>query len=312
MISQPCVPGQCHRCPAGLRLLTKTLFLLGAATGGLAWYGSAQITRRRPPDKYDSPANWGLDYEDVLFTSADGVALRGWFIPAQPARGTVVLCHGHAGSMDPDLKYAPWLHDAGYNVLMFDFRGHGRSGGTVVSMGYLERYDLLGALHFLHARGIDRVGVLGFSMGGAVAMATAPLNRAIRVVISDGGFATLQGAVAGGIRERFKTRWSHELLSYLMVSIAGWRLGVNLRAADPVRWVAHISPAALLLIHGGRDPYVSLTDVSRLYTKARPPKDVWIVPEAGHRRVDEHRPEEYRQRVLDVLDRHLARSTEGS
>jgi len=282
---------------------------LGAGALALAWYGSSEVIRRRPPDVQASPADYDLPFENVTFTSTDGVTLRGWFIPAPDEAGThaptVVFCHGHAGSMDPDVQYVPWFHAAGFNVLMFDFRGHGRSGGQHVSMGYLERYDLLGALDFLTGRGIHRVGVLGFSLGGAVAISTAALSRSIAAVVSDGGFAELRRTLAAGIRERYPLGPLCDWLAWLIVRVAGWRLGVDLTEGDPIRWVGRVSPTPLLLIHGGQDPYISVEDVQRLYARAGEPKELWVAPEAGHRQVDQARPEEYRQRLLGFFEKHL-------
>ncbi len=282
---------------------------LGAGLAALAWYGSSEVIRRRPPDVQASPADYDLTFENVTFKSTDGVILRGWLIPAPGAAGTggptVIFCHGHAGSMDPDLQYVPWFHAAGFNVLMFDFRGHGRSEGQHVSMGCLERYDLLGALSFLAERGIRRVGVLGFSLGGAVAISTAAMTRSIAAVVSDGGFAALRRTLAAGIRQRYPLGPACDWLAWLIVRVAGWRLGVDLTEGDPIRWVGQVSPMPLLLIHGGQDPYVSVEDVRRLYARAAEPKELWIVPEAGHRQVDQVRPEEYRRRVLGFFERYL-------
>lgn len=275
--------------------------LLMAAAIGL--YGSEQLIKRRTPDVRADPSDYGLAYEEVAFRSRDGLTLRGWFIPAQRPKGTVIFCHGHVGSMDPDLKYAPHFHRRGYHVLMFDFRGHGRSEGNRVSMGYYERLDLLGALDYLRGRGIERVGVLGFSMGGAVAMAAAPRSEAIRAVVSDGGFARLSSAVAAGARERGLPGLLAGPAARLIVALAGLRLGCKLSEADPIRWVDKIAPRALLLIHGGRDPFVPTAEVEELYAKAKEPKELWIVPEAGHREVDLCRPEEYLAKVLDFFDK---------
>jgi alpha-beta hydrolase superfamily lysophospholipase len=246
-----------------------------------------------------------LSYEKVAFQSRDGLTLRGWFISAESPRGTIVFCHGHAGSMDPDIKYAPAFHYGGYNVLMFDFRGHGRSEGQRVSMGYHERLDLLGAIDYLRSRGIDRLGVLGFSMGGAVAISTAPQSEAIRAVVSDGAFARLGSAIASGARERGLSGWAAVWASPLMIGLASLRLGSWLPSADPIRWVDKIAPRALLIIHGGLDPYISLAEVQELYAKAGEPKELWVVPEADHRRVDKQRPDEYRARLLAFFDQWL-------
>jgi alpha-beta hydrolase superfamily lysophospholipase len=293
-------------------VLLIALIILLAIVGalfGIGLYGANELVRRRIPDVRTDPADHGLAYEDVEFTARDGIRLRGWFIPADSAgiaRGTVVFCHGHAGSMDPDIQYAPWFHQAGYNVLMFDFRGHGRSDGQWVSMGALERLDLLGAVDYLRGRGIERVGVLGFSMGGVVAMSTTPHSEAISAVISDGGFARLERAVAAGARQRGLPAFLAPLFGRVVVWLAGLRLAMYLAEADPIRWVDKIAPRALFIIHGGQDPYISVEEARQLYQRAGEPKELWVVPEAQHRQVDVHRPEEYRQRVLCFFDRWLA------
>lgn len=269
------------------------------------WYASEQIVRRRRPDKTASPAEYGLTYEDVTFTTEDGIPLGGWLIPAQDAGRAVIFLHGHAGSMDPDLKYAPWFHERGITVLMFDFRGHGRSGGKHVSMGYFERRDLLAAEKFLRERGYDRIGILGFSMGGAVAVSSAPLSQDIRAVVADGSFVWLRDAIYEGMRERGIPGALAKPLAFLAVKAAGWRLGADLEQADPGLWASKVAPRALFLIHGERDPYTSTGEVRAMFAAAGDPKELWIVPEAGHRNVDEVEPEAYKQKVLEFFERYL-------
>jgi dipeptidyl aminopeptidase/acylaminoacyl peptidase len=291
-------------------ILASIAFLLAVVVliiGAISLYGASQLIRRRVPDPSSDPAQYGLPYEAVAFSSRDGLTLRGWFIPAPEVRGTVVFCHGHAGSMDPDVKYAPAFHERGYNVLMFDFRGHGRSEGQHVSMGYYERQDLLAAVDYLERRGIDRVGVLGFSMGGAVAMATAPHSEAIRAVVSDGGFARLSDTIAAGVREKGLPGFLASLVGYLIVWLMGLHLGCSPGEADPIRWVDKIAPRALFIIHGALDPFVAVEEARELHAAASEPKEIWIVPEAGHRQADRHHPEEYRHRVLAFFDQWLAR-----
>jgi len=287
--------------------LIGLLALVGGIVAGLALYGARLLTRRRPPDVPASPADIGLDYEAIAFSSRDGLTLRGWFIPAALPRGTVIFCHGQAGSMDPDLEYTPVFCERGYNVLMFDFRAHGRSDGTLVGMGSLERQDLLGAVDWLGGRGIDRVGVMGFSMGGRVAINTASQTDAILAVVSDGGPATLLEAVAAEFRRQRLPGFLARLVACLTLWLAGREVGCDLGEADAVHWVSQLSPRALLLIHGGRDPYVSTESVRALFAAAGEPKELWIVPEAGHRQADKHCPDEYQDRIIDFFDRHLAK-----
>jgi alpha-beta hydrolase superfamily lysophospholipase len=290
--------------------LVGFLALSGSAIFALALYGARILTRRRVPDALASPADYDLNYEDVAFPSRDGLMLRGWFIPAVSPRGTVIFCHGHAGSMDPDLKYAPALHDRGYSVLMFDFRAHGRSDGKLVSMGSLEQQDLLGAVDFLYGRGIKQVGVLGFSMGGRVAISTAPQSEAIAAVVSDGGPVTMLESIAAGSKERGLPGFLAGPVAWLTLWLAGRWTGCDLLQADAVHWVPRLAPRALLLIHGGRDPYASIAAVEALFAAAKEPKELWVVPEADHRQVDKQHPDEYVKRVIGFFDRYLAAMTD--
>ncbi len=286
----------------------------------MAFWGANQLIYPPEPDPEGSPSDYGLPYLEVIFPSRDGLRLHGWFIPSErsplppladddwsgDSKGTVIFCHGRFGSKDPDLKYAPFFREAGYNTFLFDFRGHGRSEGEYSSFGYYERLDLLGAIDLLQSKGISRFGVLGFSLGGVVGIATAAQSRPIVAVISDGGFAQSRRVVEAGSRKKGLPTLLAALIVPLMLWIAGRRLGCDLSEADSLRWVDKITPRALLLIHGAEDPYVSVEDVRRLYDAAGEPKELWIVSEAGHRQVDEVRPAEYRRRVLGFFDRYLA------
>ena len=149
------------------------LIVLAGLVGGIAalvWNGTHQLIY--PPHRRASqaPADYGFAHESVTFPSRGGVMLRGWFIPATDSDRAIIICHGYSGDCSPDLVYAPLLHAAGYHLLFFDFRGHGASDGDYTSLVYFERDDVLAALNYLCARGIPRISLLGFSMGGAVAL----------------------------------------------------------------------------------------------------------------------------------------------
>jgi len=297
---------------------TAILFIC-AALGIIACRGANQLISPPEPDPEGTPSDYGLPYLEVIFPSRDGLHLHGWFIPSEgsalpsladddwsgDSKGTVIFCHGRFGSKDPDLKYVPFFREEGYHTFLFDFRGHGKSEGSYSSFGYYERLDLLGAIDLLQSKGTSRLGVLGFSFGGAVGIATAAQSEAILAVVSDGGFTELRKVVEAGSRKKDFPPLLVALVVPLTLWMAGRRLGCNLSEADPLRWVDKIAPRALLLIHGAEDPYISGEDVHRLYEAAGEPKELWIVAGAGHRQADEVRPGEYRRRLLGFFDRYL-------
>ena len=120
------------------------------------------------------PGTNGLKFENVMFYSTDGTKLSGWFIPAVgKPKGVIVLCHGVDGNRTGMLAPAIMLHKHGYATLLFDFRARGNSEGAYCTLGWKEIDDLLAAIRMVKSRaelhGIP-IGVLGHSMGGAVAL----------------------------------------------------------------------------------------------------------------------------------------------
>lgn len=305
----------------GLALVAVVLIVVVAVVG-LMW--STELIKSPEPDELTTPAAYGLPFTEVLFPSRDGLTLHGWFIPgegvsaysledqdwATGSKGTIVICHGRFGSKDPDVRYAPLFRQAGYNSFLFDFRGHGRSEGRYSSFGHHERKDLLGAIDFLATKGISSVGVIGFSLGGAVGITTAAVCPEIAALITDGAFVELRSTLARGARERGLPVFLVRLLGPGILWLAGKRVGGDMQESEPIRWVDRIAPRPLLIIHAERDPYVSTDDARRLYERAGEPKELWIAPGAGHRQVDEKYPDEYRKRVLAFFDRHLAAEAE--
>jgi fermentation-respiration switch protein FrsA (DUF1100 family) len=117
-----------------------------------------------------TPRAAGLDFEDVSLHTADGVKLHGWRVPAREARGTVLLMHGNAGNISHRLGYLTMFNRLGYSVLLFDYRGYGKSGGSPGEEGTYRdaeaAWQHLTEARKLHARDIVMVGE---SLGGGVA-----------------------------------------------------------------------------------------------------------------------------------------------
>ncbi|MBC7260885.1 MAG: alpha/beta fold hydrolase [Chloroflexi bacterium] len=290
---------------AYIALMMISVFCI-LAIASTVLYGVHRLIHPRRTRVGGTPSDYGLPYESVSFPSLDGITIRGWFVPTPNSRGTVIFCHGYAGNKAPDLQYVPRFRDHGYNVLLFDFRAHGESDGNKSSLVYYERQDLLGAIAYLQQRGINQVGLLGFSMGAAVAMATAPLSAAVRAVIADSGFAELRTILTTYMQNKGMPRPIASAMAALIIWAAGWLLGCSLPEGDPLRWVSRLAPRPLFLIHGELDRSVPASDARRLYEAASHPKELWIAPGAEHRAVDQLYPDEYMARVLTFFDQWLA------
>ncbi len=285
---------------------------LGLLTGAyltlVAVRGSRALVRPdvRPflpdaPEGPATPADIGLEYEAVRFTTEDGVTLSGWLIPAaRDTRTAVIVMHGFSGHRLPELAaFVPWLHER-HHVLQFDFRGHGESEGSLVTLGSHERRDVAAAVRFAESRGLGPTALFGISMGAAIAIVSAP-DLPVAAVVADAAFAELRHPVASRMRE----------LGYPLsgigarVVVGGVMLRARSRLMDPIRAVARIAPRALLLIAPREDRLISWRQSLRLFEAAGEPKELVVVEGAGHAEAYAMDPRAYRDRVLDFLERHL-------
>lgn len=138
-----------------------------------------------------TPANFGIPFEEVSFRTEDNILIHGWFIPSKkPNAKTIILLHGYPADKSDILPINLSLHDH-YNLLFFDFRYFGKSEGWYSTIGKDEVLDLLAAIQYLHSRKINEVGVWGFSLGGAVALMSAPNAPEIKAIIAQSSYARL-------------------------------------------------------------------------------------------------------------------------
>ena len=248
-----------------------------------------------------TPGELGLEYEDVRFTTDDGVTLAGWLIPAaRDTRTVVIVLHGFGGHRLPELAaFVPWLQRE-HNVLQFDFRGHGASGPGTVTLGSHERRDVAAAVRFVESRGLGPAALFGISMGASTAIVAAP-DVPVAAVVADAPFAALHHPVGNRMGE----------LGYPL-SRVGARLIVTAlalrtrsRLADPIRMVHRIAPRALLIIAPQEDRLIDWHQSEELFAAARQPKELYVVPGAAHADAYATDPDAYRSRVRAFLDRHL-------
>lgn len=285
---------------------TLALNLLGAAIAVGAFSMQAARAVVFPARVVDqrTPADVGLPYEPVAFPSTDGVPLRGWFVPGGP--GAVVVAHGHASNKGAMLDYARFLWEqGGYSVLLFDFRAMGESDGALCTLGYYEGQDVAGALAWLRTRpGIDatRIGALGVSMGAATLLMMGDGLHQFRAVVADSAFGDGESLV-GRLDRWFRLpRWPFSWTVPLAVQALA---GLAPRDVAPLRRVAAVAPTPLLIIHGADDAGIPAEDARLLHAAAGEPKELWIAPEAQHAAAYTTAPQQYVDRVLTFLRRHL-------
>ncbi len=135
-----------------------------------------------------TPAQYALRFQDVTFVASDGTPLCGWWIPANRPRGTVVYCRGNSGNIGTSAHLAPEFIQRGFNLLLWDYRGYGRSGGRPSEPGL---YDDARAAYDAAAAMSEGLPILAYgrSLGGAVAVQLA-LDRPVAALIIEGSFAS--------------------------------------------------------------------------------------------------------------------------
>lgn len=213
---------------------------------------------------------------DVSFSTPAGVVLRGVFA-APRNRAAVVLTHGSNGERSDVLPEARLLSQAGFGVLAFDWPGHGLSVGTI-AWGAPERAALASALDFIAMQpGVDpaRLGAFGFSMGGYITAQVAASDLRLRAV-----------ALASSPNDALEhLRWEYRQLGALRQwpALLALRMsGMNTQELIPQHVIAAISPRLLLLIGGREDQIVPNWMTQKLFAAAREPKQLLLVPNAGH------------------------------
>ncbi len=236
---------------------------------------------RYPEGSWD-PEAYGLAAVDQWFETDDGMALHGWWIRHDDARGTVLFCHGNTGSIADQMIVYRQLLRLGVNVFAFDYRGYGRSTGAPSEAGL--RSDVRAA--FDHVTGqlaipAKRIVLFGHSLGGAVAIAGAATRPAAGLVVQS-SFTNF--------REIANHSYARSPLRFL--------------ARNGFRSIETIEGLSLpkLIVHGTEDATIPFEMGQRLYEAAPEPKRWLAVPRAGHNNVLRVGRRRYRQAIARFLD----------
>ncbi len=195
---------------------------------------------------------------------------------------------------------------------MFDFRAHGRSAGRITTLGALERKDVQAAVGYALSRGSSRVGLLGFSMGGRAAILSASSIPRVNAIVCDSAPVRLSTAISKKLITQKNPAWLSHIAAFLSLAGASLLSGINLFRAEPLHQAGRLSGIPTLLIYGGKDPYITSSEIERMVSAAGEHAQIWIVPEAGHRDVEKYRQEEYKQMIKDFFHKNLQLPPEES
>jgi uncharacterized protein len=280
---------------------------LGAPVAGAslatlaAWVTARRITVPGPRDKkFVTPWELGIPYEEVSFPTEDGLLLRGWWLPAAEAKRTVIALHGHRGARHHCVGIGAAVWRRGANVLLFDHRGRGSSEGELMSLGHFETADAFAAVGYALSRapGLP-LGLIGYSMGAAVALISAARDEHVGAVVADSPFSSERKLVRALLRRQAGP------LHRPIVALSERLLPYDPGEVNPLRQVAKVAPRACLFIHGLLDKTCDPEDSVRLHAEAGEPKELWLLEGAGHCDAYFLDREAYCERVAAFFEGHL-------
>jgi dipeptidyl aminopeptidase/acylaminoacyl peptidase len=252
-----------------------------------------------------TPADAGIaSYRDVTFSPRPGPAgltLRAWWVRSTNG-AAVILLPGIGQARDGMLDQGAMLARHGYGVLLTDPRSCADST-IAYTIGYAEAGDVAGALAFIQAQeGVDpnRIGILGYSAGGAAAIISAAQLEEIRAVASEGNFYNLGDDIANsdGHNTSLEDFYYQAILFFYRRET-----GVDAHFISPIDAISRISPRAVLLIFGEHE--VASGHAREQFAAAGEPKALWIVPGLGHGGYIQAQPAEYEARVAAFFDAAL-------
>jgi hypothetical protein len=190
---------------------------------GMNWLNNHLVYA--PQREWDTvPTDYNIPYEDVTFVTADAVKLSAWYIPAQAPAGTVLFCHGNGGNISHRIDTITVLRKLGMNVLVFDYRGYGKSEGSPSEEGtYRDAEAAWAYLVETRREKPERIVIHGQSLGGAVAAHLA-MSRTPAGLIVESSFYDI-------------TELGAELFRWL-----------------PVRWLSRMKYSTAEYVKGARCP----------------------------------------------------------
>jgi pimeloyl-ACP methyl ester carboxylesterase len=281
------------------------LFLLGGGYAGVSYLTAERLTRPTNHPLNIDPRRVSPDAKPWSARTADGLTLRGWYLPTGERRHLIVLVHGMWSSWLEMASLGRDLHQRGYDVLLFDLRGHGQSDPSRLTLGSRERADIRTVMAWAVEAGFtnDRVGWLGYSMGASTLLLEAAQNHAIQAMVIDSPY--------GNLPELLKTQLSKHshLPSFFnpgILTAARLIYGVKTDELVPIRAARSWGQRPLLLIHGESDSIVPVSQAYELARAAGTSCMTVTLPGVEHVKAYDADPQGYVSAIGGFFEEHLS------
>lgn len=248
------------------------------------------------------PSDLGLPYEDVTFKTSDGKRLKGWLIYSENSSSIIICLHGYPANKSDILPVVSFLYPE-FSLFLFDFRAHGESEGRVTYFGLKEYLDVEGAINFIRQNEKTKdfkIGVWGYSLGGAVAILTAARNDEIKAIVTDSAFANFPEMVTNYYKNFGPFKYVFSALSKFM---GKYILRKDFTQNSPEYKIDKIK-CPILIIHSEEDEFVPVEHAKRLYRKAKGKKELWIT-KGSHTGLERAYTEEYQTKIKNFFKKYL-------
>lgn len=297
-------------------MLFIAINLAGLYEGNIFYKKAFEVNTNKDIDQFESNKSYfnvnrynSLQKEEVSITSTkNNYKLYGTYIKnSKSSKDTIILIHDLGGSRWSSLKYVDMYLDRGFNVLIYDSRDHGYSGGTNVTYGYYEKYDLDRWVNWLYTRNKGGIiGVHGESFGAATALLHSQLNEAknkVSFYVADSSYSYLKEFLSLRLIEDFniKSSISAKVLLFYIDKVNKLRNQFYLDDASPLNAVKDVT-TPILFVHGDGDTYVPKSTTEALYAAKTTSKDIYLAKSSAHGQSYINNPEEYKARIYKFLD----------
>lgn len=240
--------------------------------------------------------------QSVKIPAADGAPVHGWMTYGQDGNGVVLLVHSIRSNRVEMLSRARFLTAQGYHTLMIDLQAHGETPGNRITFGARESENVAAAVDFLRRTfPHERIGAIGVSLGAA-AIVLAKQDLRLSAVILESLHPTIEEAVENRLR-LFLGEPGALFLPVLLFQISLFT-GVPVDTLSPVAHINNLN-APVLIISGTHDRHTTVPEIERLFAAAREPKELWIVPGAGHFNMHDYAGRAYEREVSEFLSHYL-------
>ena len=245
-------------------------------------------------------------YQSISFLDkSKSITISGWYFKANSSAKAIILSHGYGMNRQQfSQKMITSLISKGFNVLTFDFRNSGESGGNLTSVGYYEKDDLLGAIQYVKSQNIKHIVLLGFSMGASTSLIAAAQSPDVDGVIADSPFANLDDYLNTQLPV-----WSHAPeFPFNQIILTSMKLltGIDASKVSPKDSIVKIAPRPILLIHSIDDKTISIENSRALKEIAGSSAELWETSGVDHVGSYDAFPTEYMSRLYTFLDKACA------